>query len=93
MRSVNEQSHQHSTEGTSNRNRQNPCSKQEADSLPVDSLDGTVAQTNTDGGTGDAHRSRNGEGILGEDEDGEGGAHFHGGSSAWGVVGDFVTHD
>jgi hypothetical protein len=30
---------------------------------------------------------------LGEDEDGKGGTHFHGGTTAGGVVGDLVTHD
>lgn len=30
---------------------------------------------------------------MGEDENGDGGTHLHGGSSGWGVIGDLVTHD
>lgn len=77
VRCVEEETHKHTAESTCNRDRHDPCSDEQADTLPVDSLVSAVAETDTDGGTGDAHRGRNGEGELGKDEDGDRGAHFH----------------
>lgn len=93
MRSVNKQTHQATTNGAGDGNGHDPGEKEEAHTLEVDSLEGTVAETDADGGTGDTHGGGDGEGVLGEDEDGEGSAHLHGGTTAGGVVGDLVTHD
>ena len=93
MRSVNEETHQATTKGAGDGNGHDPGEEEEADTLEVDSLEGTVAETDADGGTGDTHGGGDGEGVLGEDQDGDGGAHLHGGTTAGGVVGDLVTHD
>lgn len=93
VRGINEKTHQTSTNGASDGDGHDPGKQQEADTLEVDSLQGTVAETDADGGTGDTHGGGDGEGVLGEDEDGEGGAHLHGGTTAGRVVGDLVTHD
>lgn len=93
MRRVQRQTHQTPTDQTGNRHGHDPGEEKEADTLPVDSLEGTVAQTDTDGGAGDAHGGRHGQGVLREDEDGDGGAQFHGRTTAGGVVGELVTHD
>lgn len=93
VRGVNEETHQTSTKGAGDGNGHDPGEQQETDTLEVDSLQGTVAETDADGGTGDTHGGGDGEGVLGEDEDGEGGTHFHGGTTAGRVVGDLVTHD
>jgi hypothetical protein len=68
----------HATNGTGNGDGHDPGEDEETHSLPVDGLDGSVAQTDTDGGAGDAHGGGHGQGVLREDEDGESGTHFHG---------------
>lgn len=93
MRRINCQPHQTTTNQASNRHRHDPREEQQAYSLPVDCLEGSVAETDTDGRARDAHRCRDGERILREDEDGDGGAHFHGGATRGGVVCEFVAHD
>ena len=78
MRSIKSQGHEASADETGNGNSHDPGEEQEAESLPVDGLEGTVAETNTNSCAGDAHGSRDGESILREDEDGDGGTHLHG---------------
>ena len=92
-RGVEEQTHGDTTDEASNGDGHDPGEEQETHTLPVDSLEGTVAQTDTDGGTGDAHRGGHWQLVLGEDEDGDGGAHLHGRTAGRGVVGDLVAHD
>jgi hypothetical protein len=55
VRSVEQDAHKHTSNGTSNRDCHDPGDDQEADSLPVDGIEGSIAKTNTDGGAGDAH--------------------------------------
>lgn len=93
VRSIEEQTHGDTTDKTGNGDGHDPGEEQETHSLPVDGLVGTVAKTDTNGGTSDAHRCRDGKLVLREDEDGDGGTHLHGGTSRRRVVGDFVTHD
>lgn len=93
MRGVEEKAHKDTTKGASNGDGGNPRQHQETDSLEVDGLESTVAKTDTDGGTSDAHGGRDGKRVLGEDEDSDGSAHLHRAASAGGVVGDLVTHD
>lgn len=93
MRSVEGQAHEAASDQAGNGNGHDPGEHEETDTLPVDSLEGTVAQTDADGGTSDAHGGRDGERVLGEDEDGDGGAHLHGGATRRRVVGDLVAHD
>lgn len=93
VRRIKDQTHQTATKGTGNGDGHDPGKEQETDTLEVDCLQATVAQTDADGGTGDTHGCGDGERVLGEDEDGDGGAEFHGGATAGGVVGDLVTHD
>ena len=52
--------------------------EKETDTLEVNSLEGTVAKTNTDSTTCEAHGGRDWKGELREDENGDGGAHLHG---------------
>lgn len=61
--------------------------------MPVDGLEGTVAETDTDGGASDAHTRRDRELVLGEDEDSDSGTHLHGATTRRRVVSDLVTHD
>jgi len=87
MRRVQKQSHQHSCQRPSNRDRHDPCEQQQAHSLPIDSLERAIAKTDADGGAGDAHGCRDGKSVLREEENGDGGAKFHGGTAGGGVVG------
>ena len=70
-----------------------PGEEQKTNSLPVDSLEGAVAQTNSDGSTGDAHGGGDRELVLREDKDSDGGAHLHGAAARGRVVRDLVAHD
>jgi hypothetical protein len=80
VRGVEEQTHEDTAEGAGDGDGHDPGQGEEADSLEVDGLEGAVAEADADGGARDAHGRRHGEGVLGEDEDGDGGAHFHGAS-------------
>ena len=77
VRSVEDNAHEYSSEGAGNRDGEDPREDKEADSLPVDSLQGAVAETNTDSGTSDAHGGRHWKRELREDEDRDGSAHLH----------------
>jgi len=92
-RSVESQSHENASDQAGDGDSHNPGEEQEAHTLPVDSLEGAVAQADTDGRAGDAHRGGHGQLVLGEYEDGDCGSHLHGGTTGWGVVGDLVAHD
>lgn len=61
--------------------------------MPVDGLERSVGQSDTDSGTGDTHGGRDGERVLRENEHGQSGTHLHGTSSRRRVVGNLVTHD
>jgi hypothetical protein len=93
VRSVEDNAHSKTTNGAGDGNGHDPGEDKETNTLPVDSLDGTVAETDTDGGTGDAHGRRDGERVLREDEDGERGTHLHGATTRRRVVGDLIAHD
>lgn len=90
---VKSKSHKATTNQTRDGDGDDPREEQETNTLPVDSLEGTVAKTDTNGGTSDAHGCGDGELVLGEDEGGDGGAHLHGRTTGWRVVGELVTHD
>lgn len=74
-------------------NRHDPRQEEQADSLPVDCLESSVHQTNTNGGTSDAHGGTDWQLVLREDQDGNGSAQLHRGASRRAVVSDLVTHD
>jgi hypothetical protein len=93
VRSIEEKTHENTSEGSCDRNGCDPGEEQKTDTLEVDGFEGSVAETDSDSGTGDAHGGRDWERELGEDEDSDSGSHFHGATSAGGVVRDFVTHD
>jgi hypothetical protein len=93
VRCVKEKTHQNTAKRASDRDCHDPRSNEQSDTLPVDCLVSAVAKSNADGGTGNAHRRRDGEGKLRKDEDGDGGAHFHAAAARRRVVGDFVAHD
>jgi hypothetical protein len=93
VRSIEEKTHSNATERAGNGNSHDPCEDKETDSLKVDRFEGSVAKTNTNCGTSDAHGCRDWESELGEEKDGDGGTHFHGATSGWRMVGDLVTHD
>jgi hypothetical protein len=93
MRGVESKTHETSTDKTGDGDGHDPREDEKENSLPVDSLDTAVAETNTDGSTSDTHGGRHGELVLREDKDSNGGAHLHGGTTAGRVVGDLVTHD
>ena len=91
--SIEEERHSYSSNCARNRNGHDPGRHEEADTLPVDRLEGAVAEADADGGSSNAHGGRDGEGELREDEDGDGGAHFHAAAARGRVVGDLVAHD
>ena len=93
MRSVEDDAHQQSTQQTGDGNSHDPSEPQEPDSVEVDGFQRSVAETDTDRGTGNAHRGGYGQRVLREDEDGQGSAHLHRRSSTGRVIGDLVTHD
>ena len=55
VRSVEDDAHGQTTDGTSDGDGHDPGEDEETNSLPVDSLDCSVAKTDTNGGTSDAH--------------------------------------
>ena len=93
MGGVEEDAHNDAAERSGNGDRGDPRDDEQRDPLPVDGLEGAVAEANADGGARDAHRGRDGERELREDEHGDGGAHLHGAATTGGVVGDLVAHD
>lgn len=93
MRGVQQDAHQAATNETGDGDGHDPGEDQETDSLPVDSLEGTVAETDTDSGASNAHGGGDGQLELREQKNGNGGTHLHGRTTAGRVVGDLVTHD
>lgn len=93
VRRIENQGHEYTSESASDGNRSNPCNDEEAYSLEVDSLEGTVAKTNSDSGSCDAHRRRHRQFVLGEDKDGHSSTHLHGAATARTVVCDLVAHN
>lgn len=80
MRRIQDDPHQYTPNSSRHRNRHNPRENEQAHSLKVDCLDSAIAQADADGGTSDTHGCGDGERVLREEEDGDGGAHFHGGA-------------
>jgi hypothetical protein len=76
--SVEDDGHGDTADGAGNGDGHDPGEDKESNSLPVDGLDGSVAETDTDGGTSDAHGCRDGKRVLREDQDSERGTHLHG---------------
>jgi len=64
VRCVEQNAHETATDQTCNRDSHDPGEDQETNSLPVDSLQSAVAETNADGGTRDAHRRRDRQRVL-----------------------------
>jgi hypothetical protein len=52
---IKDKTHKTSPESTSDRDGENPGREQKGHTLEVDSLERTVTETDTDGGTGNAH--------------------------------------
>jgi hypothetical protein len=61
MRGVEDDGHGDAADGTGDGDGHDPGEDKETDSLPVDGLDSAVAETDTDGGSGDAHGGGDGE--------------------------------
>jgi hypothetical protein len=59
----------------------------------LDRLEVTVAERDTNGGTGDAHGGRDGKTVLGSENDGDGGSELHRETTGGRVEGDLVTED
>jgi hypothetical protein len=85
--------HQATTDQASNGDGHDPGEEQQTDTLPVDGLEGAVAETDAHGCAGDAHGGGHRQLVLREDEDGDGCAELHGGSTGRRVVGELVTHN
>lgn len=81
MRGVDDDAHEAARQRSGNRDGEDPACEQKTNSLPVDGPDPAVAETDTDGRAGDTHGGGDGELVLGEYEDGDGCAEFHG--AAW----------
>ena len=93
VRGVEGKADQAATDETGDGDGHDPGEDEEADSLPVDGAESAVAETDTDGGTSDAHGSRDGERVLGEEEDSDSGTHLHRAATRRRVVGKLVAHD
>jgi hypothetical protein len=78
VRGIEDQAHENTTDGTGDGDGSDPGEKEETNSLEVDCLDGTVAETDTDSGTSNAHGGGNWKGVLREDKDSDSSAHLHG---------------
>lgn len=77
VRGVENDTHGETANGTSDGDGHNPGEDEKTNSLPVDSLHSSVAETDTHGGTSDAHGGRDGQRVLGEDQDSESSTHLH----------------
>ncbi|KAI6771380.1 hypothetical protein HG531_009005 [Fusarium graminearum] len=86
VRGVESKSHKTSTDKTGDGDGHDPGEDEKENSLPVDSLDAAVAETDTNGGTSDTHGGGDGELVLREDEDSDGSTHLHGGTTTGRVV-------
>jgi hypothetical protein len=93
VRSVDSQAHKTASNETGNGDGHDPREEQEEESLPVNGPEGAVAETNADSRASDAHRGRDGERVLREDENGNSSTHLHGRTTAGRVVGELVTHN
>lgn len=93
MRCVKEETHEDAAQRAGDGDSHDPGHDEQADTLEVDSLERAIAQADSNGGAGDAHRCGDGEGELREDQDGDGSAHLHGATTAGGVICDLVAHD
>lgn len=80
MRRVEDDAHEHASNRARDGDRHEPGKDQEPHTLEVDRFDSAVAKTDSDRRARDAHGRADGEGILREEQDGDGGAHFHGGA-------------
>lgn len=76
-RSVKRQGHENTTDEASDGDSHDPREEQQTHTLPVHSLEGTVAEADTNSRTSDAHGCGDWQLVLGEDEDGDGGTHLH----------------
>jgi hypothetical protein len=92
-RGVERDAHENATDETSDGDSHDPGEEQETDTLPVDSLEGTVTQADANSRASNAHGGRHWQLVLGEDENGDGGTHLHGGTARRRVVGDLVAHN
>lgn len=92
-RRVHGKSHKSTANKTCNWDGHDPGEEQKANTLPVDSLVGTIAQSDSNGSTSDAHGGGDRKLVLGEDEDGNSGTHLHRRSTRWRMVCELVTHD
>lgn len=64
MRSVEQDAHEDTGKCAGNWNSHNPGENKETNSLPVDSLESTVAKTDTNSGSGDTHGSGDWKRVL-----------------------------
>ena len=78
VRGVEDQAHEHTSEGAGDGDGSDPREQKEADTLEVDGFHGAVAEPDADCGASYAHGRGHGERVLREDEHSDGGAHLHG---------------
>ena len=93
MRRVKDDSSQASRGSSDDGNGQDPPHHDPSESSPVERLQVAVAERDSEGRTGDAHGRRDGEGVLGSEEDGDGGSELHRESSRGRVQGESVSED
>jgi len=77
VRGVEDNAHEHATDGTGNRDGHDPGEHKKGDSLEVDSLEGAVAETDTNSGTSNAHGGGHGKRVLREEKHGDSSTHLH----------------
>ena len=80
MRRIQHNPHKHAPNRARHRNRHKPRKHQKRHPLEVNRLVRAIRQTDSDGRARDAHGRTDGQGVLREEQDGDGGAHFHGGT-------------
>jgi hypothetical protein len=91
MGRVERHNHEQTRNETSTRQGDDPTGEDEADLLPVDSLEVKVAEGNTNRGTSQTLGSGDGESETRSEENGDGGAELHAETTRRRDLGDFVA--
>jgi hypothetical protein len=91
MGRVERHNHEQTRNKTSTRQGDDPTGEDEADLLPVDSLEVKVAEGNTNRSTSQTLSGGDGESEAGSEEDGDGSAELHAETTGRRDLGDFVA--
>lgn len=91
MRRIQRHNHQKTRDQACAGQRNDPTRKDEANLLPIDSFEIEIAQGDANGSAGETLGGGNREGEARGEQDGDGGAEFHGEATGRRDLGDFVA--